>query len=129
MLLSSLSESNCGPNSNQLLNTQNVEQLLASECGFKFATLVSESMYGQMHDFGTYSQHSCTICTRRNTASDVISGVAVGELRLDSRIKYGDSTSNRCRVMRLAHFVMDDNKRITESPGVLLKKCRFYGKN
>ena len=48
--------------------------------------------------------------------SGVISGVAIDDVGLGVRVKYGDPRSNRARVMLPAHFVMD-NERITTGHG------------
>ena len=41
---------------------------------------------------------------------DVISSFAVALVRLDVSVKFGDSTSNRFRDIRVDHFVMDERR-------------------
>ena len=41
-------------------------------------------------------------------------GVAVGEVNLHVRIKFGDSKANRFRDMQPAHFVIDNERQPAE---------------
>ena len=46
---------------------------------------------------------------RQEVASDVISGVDVEQVGMNTRVKFGDSRSNRSRDIRLPHFVTNDD--------------------
>ena len=46
---------------------------------------------GLMHDFDPYSHHLYPFCSRPEAASDLISVVAVEEVVLGVKVKFGDS--------------------------------------
>ena len=61
----------------------------------------------------TFVQYLIAICSRPETASDVISGKAVQYASMDACFKLGDARSNRSRDIRLLHFVTDERRRRT----------------
>ena len=67
-----------------------------------------------VHDFGSSSSTLYLFSCQPETASDVRSGVAVGEVRLNVRVNSGDSSLNRSWDMRLVHFVMGRQRRTTD---------------
>ena len=46
-------------------------------------------------------------------AGDIIFGLATDYVSLDVRVKFGESMSNRSRIIRRTHFVMDNDERTT----------------
>ena len=48
----------------------------------------------------TFAQYLVAFCTRLEAASDIISGVAVGQVLMDIRVKFGDSRSKVKRFSR-----------------------------
>ena len=51
--------------------------------------------------------YSVASCSRPEIAGDVILGVAVDSVGMDSHVKLGDSRSNRS--LSAAHFVIDED--------------------
>ena len=78
---------------------------------------------GQLHSMITVmfcivarksSETAFSTVSRPEIAGDVIiSGVIVGEVHLNVCVKLGDSWTSRSRVIRTAHFVMDNERQPT----------------
>ena len=59
---------------------------------------------------------------RPEVVSDVISGVAVDQVGLDVRVKFGDSRSYGCQDIQGADFVSNERTNMTEAYDVRHKR-------